>query len=219
MSKSKPNHTLITAYIGAVAALVSASVAVIPKLSCEAPKPASAVDQKDANSWTPLFRAAAADKTASVEALLAQNADPNQPNNHGWTPIFEAAKNGNAQMVRDLVAKGAAVDIAGDMKETPLHMAAQNGDVDTIKAVALDKAGTTVVNVNAEDAHGQRPLHYAAKKGHVDAVNLLLELGAEDAKDDQGQTALDVAANGQVKDALRKALPQKGHGNPFKIRI
>ncbi len=219
MSKPKTNPSLLAAYIGAVATLFSATVALLPKLGCDGPKSVPAVNQKDANSWTPLFMAARDDKTAVVDALLAQGADPNQADNHGWTPLFQAARQGNARMVRDLVAKGAAVDIQSDMKETPLHLAAANGDLDTITAIATDNDGKAVVNVNAEDIHGLRPLHYAARKGHGQAVRLLLSLGAEDSKNDQGQTAMDLASNSEVKDALKQAQPHTGRGNPLKIKI
>ena len=118
-----------------------------------------------------------------------------------------------------MLAKGAAVDVADDLKETPLHMAAQSGDVDTIKAVALDKNGNPVVNINAEDVHGDRPLHNAARSGNVDAVKLLLSLGAQDSKDTDGKFAIDVAANSKVRDAISDAQPKLGHGNRFKIKI
>ena len=219
MSKPKSNPSLLAAYICAVATIFSATVALLPKLTCEVPKPISTVDAQDANSWTPLYMAARDNKTATVEALLAQGADPNKADNHGWTPMFQAARLGNAQMVKDLLGKGAAVDVQSDMKETPLHLAAANGDLDTINAIAVDKSGNPIVNVNAEDAHGLRPLHYAARKGHAQAVKLLLALGAEDAKNDQGQTAMDLASNNEVKDALRDAQPHKGRGNPLRIKI
>lgn len=219
MSKPKSNPSLVAAYIGAVATIFSATVALVPKMGCEGPKPVASVNQKDANNWTPLFMAARDNKASAVQALLAQGADPNQADSHGWTPIFQAARQGNAQMARDLIAKGAAVDIQSDMKETPLHLAAANGDLDTISAIATDKDGKAVVNVNAEDSHGLRPLHYAARKGQAQAVKLLLSLGAEDSKDDQGQTAMDLAANNDVKNALRQAQPHPSKGNPLKIKI
>jgi ankyrin repeat protein len=220
MGKAKIHPNVWAAYVTAIATIFAASVAFVPKLSCKnADSAASVVDQKDPNNWTPLYRAARDDNVSGVDRLLAQGADPNAADNHGWTPIFQAARCGNAQMVRELMAKGAAVDLQSDLKETPLHMAAESGDAETIRAVALDKNGNKMVNVNAEDIHGQRPLHYAAKKGSADAVQELLVLGAEDSKDDEGHTAQDLAKNGKCRDLIKSALPSQGHGNPFKIKI
>ncbi|MEA2552574.1 MAG: hypothetical protein QOJ65_750 [Fimbriimonadaceae bacterium] len=220
MSKSRKNPSLIAAYIGAAATLFSAAVAIMPKPSCERPKETSVmVDAKDPNNWTPLYRAARSNNETAVQRLLAQGADPNAADSHGWTPIFHAARFGNSEMTRALLSKGAAVDIQSDMKETPLHLAAANGDLDTIRALAVGKDGSPIVNVNVEDSHADRPLHYAARKGRAEAVKLLIGLGAEDSKDDQGHTAMDLASNNDVKDELRKILPKKGRGNPLKIRL
>lgn len=221
MGKPRIHPNVWAAYVTALATVTAASLAVFPKLSCaqaEAKKPVQ-VDAKDPNNWTPLFRAARDNNVDSVRRLLDQGADPNTADNHGWTPIFQASKCGNARMVRDLMAKGAAIDVRSDLQETPLHMAAQSGDAETIRAVAIDKNGNTMVNVNAEDAQGRRPLHYAAKKGSAEAVQLLLELGAEDAKDEDGRLAQEITSSSKCRDLIKDALPKKGRGNPFKIRL
>ena len=221
MAKPKIHPSVWAAYVTALATIFAATLAAVPKMSCKnaSAKSSTVVDQRDPNNWTPLYRAARDNNLPTVTRLLAQGADPNVKDNHGWTPIFQAARSGNAQMVRELMDKGAAVDLQSDLKETPLHLAAQSGDADTIRAVAVDKNGNAMVNVNAEDANGQRPLHYAAKKGSEDAVKQLLDLGAEDSKDDNGHTAQDLAANGKVRDLIKNAIPKLGHGNPFKIRF
>ena len=220
MGKPKIHPNVWAAYVTAAATIFAASVAVLPKLGCKGSTASSIVDQRDPNNWTPLYRAARDNNEATVKQLLAQGADPNVADNHGWTPIFQAARCGNAEMVRDLMAKGAAIDLQSDLKETPLHMAAESGSADTIRAIALDKNGNPTVNVNAEDAHGQRPLHYAAKAGDEDAVKLLLDMGAEDSKDDDGHLAVDLAANDKVRDLIKNAQPkQPGRGNPFKIKL
>jgi ankyrin repeat protein len=221
MAKAKIHPNVWAAYVTALATVTAASLAVFPKLSCGAPetKANALVDQKDPNNWTPLYRAARDNNTSGVSRLLSQGADPNTADNHGWTPIFQAARRGNPQMVRDLMAKGAAIDVASDLKETPLHLAAASGDVDTVRAVATDRSGNTIVNVNAEDVHGKRPLHFAAKAGREEVVKLLLYLGAEDSKDEDGHLAQDLAANGKCRDLIKDSLPKKGRGNPFKIKL
>lgn len=230
MGKPKIHPNVWAAYITAAATVFAAVAATSPKMGCNSPKPAPTpvVDRKDPNNWTPLYRAARDNNAASVKQLLDQGADPNTPDRHGWTPIFQAARHGNSAMVRDLMDKGAAVDVESDLKETPLHLAAESGNAETIRTVALSKSDfnlgqgadvTPVVNVNAEDAHGRRPLHYAAKSGSLDAVKLLLELGAEDSKDEDGHTAEELADNGKVRDAIRDAKPKQPKGNPFKIRL
>jgi ankyrin repeat protein len=222
MSKPKIHPNVWAAYVTAGATVVAAAVAFIPKNSpdrAEPSKPQALVDQRDPNNWTPLYRAARDNNESAVERLLDQGADPAAADNHGITPIFLAATRGNAKMVRILIGKGAAIDVANDLKQTPLHMAAQGGDIDTIKALAVDRNGNPTMNVNAEDIHGQRPLHYASKAGKVEAVKLLLDLGAEDSKDDEGHSAYELAASNQVRDAIKDAQPKLGHGNRFKIKL
>jgi len=224
MGKPKIHPNVWAAYVTAAATIFAAVLAVSPRLGCEgtsgSQSPAVVVDKKDPNNWTPLYRAARDNNTTGVVRLLAQGADPNAADNHGWTPIFLAARCGNPLMIHALMDKGAAVDVQSDLKETPLHMAAESGNADAIRAVALDKSGNKMVNVNAEDAHGQRTLHYAARSGSEAAVQTLLDLGAEDAKDDEGHTAQDIAKTDKVRNLIKDSLPkQPGRGNPFKIRI
>jgi ankyrin repeat protein len=50
------------------------------------------------------------------------------------------------------------------------------------------------INVNDKGSLISPPLHIAASQGKAEAVRTLLELGADkNAKDDQGQTALELA--------------------------
>jgi ankyrin repeat protein len=63
------------------------------------------------------------------------------------------------------------------------------------------------LKVNMKTRKGTNALHFAAKKGHMDVVNLLIKRKANvSAEDRKGNTAMDLASDAAVKEALQAAI-------------
>jgi ankyrin repeat protein len=139
---------------------------------------------------TRLSTAAMKGDKATVQELLKQNVDVNEPQGDGSTALHWAAYRDDLEMATLLVRAGADVEAKTRLADiTPLFMASKNGNAAMIELLltADAKSATTT---------GTTPLMLAAGSGSVDAVKVLLDNGADvDGKDiNQGQTALMFAA-------------------------
>jgi ankyrin repeat protein len=139
---------------------------------------------------SPLIEAASAADAASMELLLAHNAD-----------VKQAAEDALGLAVELRCSKCLALLTAKDLDKaaytTALLKIAQVGDVNAVRLM-LDRGA----DVNAVDPLGRTPLMYAAASDlqDLDVVKLLVERGADlNAKDahkqggDSGLTPLDIA--------------------------
>ena len=142
------------------------------------------VDETDHNGQTPLYRAAKAGRKEIVEILLAKDADPNiQTESFRRIPLFWPIGNGNKEIVEILLNAGANVNAQDSSDRTPVHWAARQNRKEIVKLL-----------MNAKDPNGWTPLHWAAHYGKKAMVQLLLNHGARiDARDNKGQTPLDIA--------------------------
>ena len=124
-----------------------------------------------------------------AEALI------NQPERGEWggAPIHSASAGGHLECVSVLLTAGANANAKTERDLTPLHYACSKGFADVAKK--LIEAGA---DVNARDLAGNAPAHRAASQGRLAALKALFEneeLGTNiDARDNQGQTPLLVAA-------------------------
>lgn len=96
---------------------------------------------------SPLHVAAREGRTETVDALLADGADPNAKANPGVTGV---------------------PNLKADMGDTPLHVAAGKGRAAVVTALLVAAADR-----NAKDIKGRTPLHVAAESGHTRAAALL----------------------------------------------
>lgn len=108
---------------------------------------------------TPLMMAVLKGQVNIAAALLAKDADVNQP---GWTPLHYAATAGNVQLISMLLAKHAYIDAASPNGSTPLMMAAWYGSPSAVKLLleeGADPALKNALGLNAIDfaTQGQRP--------------------------------------------------------------
>ena len=111
------------------------------------------------------------EKPRQVEELLNSGADPNIAGSKGWTPLMQAVEMENLPIVRFLLDRGADVNRPGQFGYTPLHIAVD---------ISID--GT----IQSGGRPGDEP---------TEIIELLLKHGGlMSAKDDEGKTAADWAA-------------------------
>ncbi|XP_044260923.1 uncharacterized protein LOC123008925 [Tribolium madens] len=86
-----------------------------------------------------------------------------------------------------LIDKGANIEAKDDDDFTPLHYGAQSGNLTIVKLLTRDNL------INQVNKYNRTPLHMAAVKGHHTIVKYLLDYGAQQVKDCDGDTPLDDA--------------------------
>ncbi|XP_062873525.1 tankyrase, TRF1-interacting ankyrin-related ADP-ribose polymerase b isoform X2 [Trichomycterus rosablanca] len=119
------------------------------------------------------------------------------------TPLHLAAGYNNLEVAEFLLEHGADVNAQDKGGLIPLHNAASYGHVDI--AALLIKFNTCV---NATDKWAFTPLHEAAQKGRTQLCALLLAHGADPTmKNQEGQTALDLATADDIRALLMDAMP------------
>ena len=173
----------------------------------------AAIHERDDVGMTALHRAAENGQAEMVEALLARGADAEARTDIGQTALQRSWY--RPDVVAVLLAHGARMDIltainlgkveqvdvlldadpalanleAGE--QVPLQVAARKGDPALVRAL-LDHGADANVEVGWK---AWTPLHWAAQGGNVEAVRLLLAYGAaREVRDEDGNTALDIAA-------------------------
>ncbi len=90
------------------------------------------------------------------------------------------------------------MDIDDMSPQEQFFEAAKNGDYEIVESLMFEG-----VDVNAKDSDGWTALMYAAQHGHLMIVNLLLNNYADiSLKNNEDNTAEDLASNHEVQDAL-----------------
>src|SRR5260221_4216846 len=108
------------------------------------------------------------------------------------TPLHKAAQAGQLVVARFLLANKANVDARADRNATPLHYAAVAGHKSMVELLLANGAK---VNASGGWELGGTPLHFATKYGFKSVAEVLIANKADlEARNDSGQTPLDVAA-------------------------
>ena len=137
---------------------------------------------------------------------MAHGADPNVRDTTGKTALVYAAARGFDDVVRRLLDAGVDVNAHAGNELTPLMWAA--GHDEGVGAAAVDRVVDVLLThgaaLDATDNRGRTALMIAAALGDGSTVALLLQRGADRTlKDKDGKTALDLAANDEVRERLK----------------
>jgi ankyrin repeat protein len=146
--------------------------------------------------YTALMWAAANGHQDVVDILLRYKADFEAEDHSGRTAIMMAASNGYLNICEQLHGAGADIFKKDDSVGTALISAAAGGHADIVRWL-VDKGG----NVNNADNSGNNALMAASLRGHSQVVKLLIKAGgAVDQRNDMEDTALTLAARGQLRE-------------------
>ncbi|XP_062307267.1 tankyrase, TRF1-interacting ankyrin-related ADP-ribose polymerase b isoform X3 [Osmerus eperlanus] len=159
-----------------------------------------------------LEAAKAGDLDTVQQLCTPQNVNCRDLEGRHSTPLHFAAGYNRVAVAEYLLEHGADVNAQDKGGLIPLHNAASYGHVDI--AALLIKYNTCV---NATDKWAFTPLHEAAQKGRTQLCALLLAHGADPAmKNQEGQTALDLATADDIRALLMDAMPPDALPSCFK---
>lgn len=143
--------------------------------------------------------------------LLESGADPNLSDSDQKTNVQTAAYAGNAAMIRALIDHGATVDIFGAIalsnEELVREICAR--DPDSLKQRMCSHQSVTIF-----------PLHLAAYLNSTSMIDLLIDLGADHAaEDEQGRRAIDLALQAGNRQAYERLSALGSAANPELIAL
>jgi ankyrin repeat protein len=157
---------------------------------------------------TALFFAVQGGLQALVEALLTRGANPNDTDNDGVTPIMYSSTTG---VVDALLGKGADLNARTKAGSSVLFVLADDHNAAEVIRSLLNRGAEP----NRADVNGWTPLMVAASYGSVKNVQALLEGGASrSARNNSGETALDIARKEKSAAVVDLLVASKGATNP-----
>lgn len=127
----------------------------------------------DADTGTPLHKAAQTGDLVSLQSQLKRGADPNLRDGEGRTPLMYAAAAGQLAAERALLAAGANVNAHSRAGRTALLETAVNGRIKSARLLLAAGA-----DVNAISRGFGSALEAAERSGHNDIAAMLRRAGA-----------------------------------------
>ncbi|CAJ0602435.1 unnamed protein product [Cylicocyclus nassatus] len=150
----------------------------------------ASIDVLNEDEATPLHLAANTGQTACVRQLLEWDKKlVLYRDENAWTALHFAASNGHDVTAKVLIDAGSDVNARNSQGKTPLDLAVEGDHYDTVN-VLLEKGA---VIESANDDRCTTPLHVAAEKGYDRIVERLLWEASPVKKNENGETALDLA--------------------------
>lgn len=143
-----------------------------------------------------------------VEDLLKRGANPNILNNEKETPLMLVCERGTVEDAKLLIDNGANVNVRGDGEQSAIFLATRYGAHEILDYLCKIKGA----DLNAAwDFIGYTPLIQAAENNDIESVKILCRNGAKSTiKDIDGNTAIDVAKDENVKAVLAKCVSSGG---------
>ncbi|KTF88881.1 hypothetical protein cypCar_00042086, partial [Cyprinus carpio] len=145
---------------------------------------------------------------ATALTLLRKGVSLHMPNKSGAVCLHAAAKRGHTAVVKALLQKGAHVDATAKDGQTALHIAVENCKPQVVQMLLGFGANVQLRGGKAQET----PLHIAARVKEGERVaEMLLKSGADvNAEQQNGETAMHVAARHGALQMIRALIPEGG---------
>ncbi|WP_396634744.1 ankyrin repeat domain-containing protein [Maribacter sp. R86514] len=171
------------------------------------------VSQADEKGNTPFLNAAARNQLSIVQLLAKNVKDINAANKSGETALMLAAHSNKADVVEFLISKGADINAQDTAGNTAAYFLADSYNKRNAKAfdAKLALLKSKGLKFNSVQGEGNTLYHVAAKKNNLELLKKVSVFNIDvNAKNDEGLTALHVAAMKAENDKLLKFLLAKG---------
>lgn len=145
----------------------------------------------DINGRTCLHQAATVGMLRLVNLCLENNVPADKVDAYGRSALHYAAMNGHAVVCRRLLEVNVRVDVVDMDNLTPLIHATLKGSLECVRVLLEEAASPTTPPLANTDLS---PLSLASRAGHLDVVNFLIEAGAENKPNTNGQYPIHLAA-------------------------
>lgn len=167
----------------------------------------------DINGRTCLHQAAMVGMLRLVNLCLDNDVPADKADAYGRSALHYAATNGHADVCRRLLKAKVRVDLIDMDNLTPLVHATLQGSLECVRVLIDEAASPTNPPCANTDIS---PLSLASRAGHLDVVNFLIECGAENKPNSNGEYPIHLAAKEGHVDVCRFLIRRDGWDLPDK---
>ncbi|KAK4164777.1 ankyrin repeat-containing domain protein [Cladorrhinum sp. PSN259] len=173
------------------------------------------VDHQDESGHTALWWAAFFGHEVVTKHLIEHEAQVDLADESGFTPLSAAARKGREKAAELLIQAWAQVDIRDQLDRSPFIWAVEAGSLPIVELCL----GESNWGDGEDYEHFNKALELADNCGHVEIAELLIEHGAEDAEDDEPESAADAAASQlEALDLNTAEVPEANDDNEVRIK-
>jgi len=167
----------------------------------------------DINGRTCLHQAAMVGMLRLVNLCLDNGVPADKADAYGRSALHYAAMNGHAGVCRRLLKANVRVDLVDMDNLTPLVHATLKGSIECVRVLIDEAASLTNPPFANTDVS---PLSLASRTGHLDVVTFLIEAGAENKPNNNGEYPIHLAAKEGHVDVCRFLIRRDGWDLPDK---